>query len=155
MKVREVMTPRPFTIDPEAPVGTAIAVMAEKKLRHLPVVTQDGRLAGILSDRDLRSAAFAPALAEHLSETAKRRLTAVGVRLEELPVRRLMTVDVVTVGPDAPIAKAAALMLDGRLGSLPVVEDGRLVGIVTERDALKALAALVATTTPVNSSLLW
>jgi CBS domain-containing protein len=151
MKVRDVMTPHPFTIDPDAPVGTAIAVMAEKRLRHLPVVTRDGRLAGIVSDRDLRSAAFAPALAEHLSETAKRRLTAVGTRLEDLPVKRLMTAEVVTVGPEAPVAKAAALMLERHLGSLPVVADGQLVGIVTERDALRALAG----TMPVNPALLW
>jgi CBS domain-containing protein len=66
MQVRDVMTATPMTIDPEAPVETAVAVMRERGLRHLPVVNAEGRLIGIVTDRDLRNAMFGSALAEHL-----------------------------------------------------------------------------------------
>lgn len=138
--VREVMTKSPFTVDPEAPVGTALAVMTEREIRHLPVCDPTGRVVGMLSDRDLRCAAFAPAFSEHLSAAARRRVRGVETALENLRVRDVMTWDAVTIGPDAPLAQAAAIMVEGRFSSLPVVDGNRLVGIVTERDALTALA---------------
>jgi CBS domain-containing protein len=138
--VRDVMTPNPFTLDPEAPVGTALAVMTERGIRHLPVVDDAGRLRGMVTDRDLRCAALAPAFSEHLSAAARRRLRSAGTALENLRVRDVMTWDAVTIGPDAPLAQAAAIMVEGRFSGLPVVAEGRLVGIVTERDALRALA---------------
>jgi CBS domain-containing protein len=139
--VRSVMTRQPISIDPDAPLATAIAVMQEKQIRHLPVVDDRGLLVGMISDRDLRGVAFAPALAEYLPEEARARWRALAERLESLRVRDAMTWERVTVAPDAPLAQAAAVMFDRRIGSLPVVEAGRLVGIVTERDVLKALAA--------------
>ena len=66
--VRDVMTRRPITVDPDAPLATAAAVMREKAIRHLPVVDDAGRLVGIITDRDLRSAALAPALAPALGQ---------------------------------------------------------------------------------------
>lgn len=140
-RVRDVMTKDPVTIEPDAPLGTAMAVMRERGVRHLPVVNDAGRLTGIITDRDLRGALFAPAIAEHLSVSIQRRLRALGETIERLRVRDLMTWGPVTVEPDAPLARAAAIMFEGRFSSLPVVEAGRLVGIVTERDVLKALAA--------------
>jgi CBS domain-containing protein len=141
MTVREAMTKNPITIDPEAPLATAIAVMREKEVRHLPVVDDGGQLLGMITDRDLRSAALGPALVEHLPASARRRLRAVSATFEELRVRDAMTWGVVTTQPDVPLAQAAAVMFEGRFGSLPVVESGRLVGLVTERDVLKAVAA--------------
>lgn len=140
LTVRDVMTRNPFTLDPDAPVGTALAVMTERGIRHLPVVDDAGRLRGMVTDRDLRCAALAPAYSEHLSAAARRRLRSVGTALENLRVRDVMTWDAVTIGPEAPLAQAAAIMVEGRFSGLPVVEEGRLVGIVTERDALRALA---------------
>ncbi len=139
--VQDIMTRDPITIDPEAPVATAVAVMREREIRHLPVVDDAGRLIGMLSDRDLRTALLAPALLEHLSVAAQRRLRGVQGAVENLRVRDVMTWDVVTVRPEAPVGEAAALMFESRVSSLPVLRDGRLVGIVTERDVLKALAA--------------
>lgn len=139
-RVRDVMTRAPITIDPDAPIGTASAVMQEKAIRHLPVVDGEGRLLGMLSDSDVRSAAFAPAFIEFLSASARRRLRSVEERLENLRVRDAMTWDAVTIAPDAPLPQAAALMFERRVGSVPVIEAGRLLGIVTERDVLKALA---------------
>ena len=140
MKVKEVMTRDPITIDPEASLGTAMDVMRRKRIRHLPVIDDAGRLLGIITDRDLRQATFAPALAEHLSLGAQRHLRGIGQTLEDLRVKHAMTWVVVTTDPQATIARAAVMMFERRIGSLPVVEDGKLVGILTERDLLLALA---------------
>jgi acetoin utilization protein AcuB len=140
MKVKDVMSKDPVTIDPAAPLGTAIAVMRSKEIRHLPVVDA-GELVGIITDRDLRHAAFAPALGEHLSVRANRRLRAVAENLEDLHIKDAMTWNVTTTHPDTPLLHAALVMFERRVGSLPVVDNGRLVGIVTERDMLKALVS--------------
>ena len=143
MDVKDVMSRNPISIDREAPVGTAIAIMADHKIRHLPVVDEQGTLVGIVTDRDLRSAALAPALEGHLSTEARRRLRGIGTALENLRVKDAMTWDPVTASPDLPLTQAAALMLEKRVGCLPVMENGTLVGILTERDALRALASHV------------
>lgn len=140
MKVKNVMAKDPLTIDPEAPLGTALDVMRAKELRHLPVVDEAGQLVGIITDRDLRQAAFAPALAEYLSTGAQRSARQLGKTLEDLRVRDFMTWVVVTTHPDASLAHAALIMSERRVGSLPVVENGRLVGMLTERDVLQALS---------------
>jgi CBS domain-containing protein len=134
------MTKAPITIDPEASLETAAAVMREREIRHLPVVDDKGRLIGMITDRDLRGAVLAPVLAEHLSASAQRRLRGLSAAFGSLRVRQAMTWDDVTIGPEASITQAAALMFEGRFGCLPVVERGQLIGIVTERDVLKALA---------------
>jgi CBS domain-containing protein len=141
--VRDVMTRRPITIDPDAPLETAAAVMREREIRHLPVVDDGGRLVGILSDRDVRGVLLAPVLEQYLSAAARRSLQTVSGALRDVRVRDAMTWDAVAIEPDAPLAQAAALMFEGRFGSLPVVEAGVLVGIVTERDVLKALAVIL------------
>jgi len=155
MKVKEVMTRDPLTIDPEAPLGTAMDVMRRKRIRHLPVIDDTGRLLGIITDRDLRQATFAPALAEHLSLGAQRRLRGIGQALEDLRVKHAMTWVVVTTDPEATIARAAVVMFERRIGSLPVVEDGKLVGILTERDLLLALARELPDTGVDQQGFLW
>jgi acetoin utilization protein AcuB len=139
-RVKDVMTRKPYTIDPDAPIETASAVMRDRGVRHLPVVDDTGRLMGMISDRDVRDALFAPAFAERLSASARRRLRTVAVTLETLKVKDVMTWDTMTTEPDTLLAQAAAVMFEGRVGSLAVVQKGQLVGIVTERDVLKALA---------------
>ncbi len=131
MKVRDVMTKDPVTAEPEAPLRVAKALMQTKAIRHLPVVDEGGRLLGILTDRDIEHAAFIPALAEHFG-TAPQMLKAPRVR-------DVMTWSVVTIQPEATLAQAGLTMFQRRIGSLPVVEDGKLVGILTGRDVLAAL----------------
>jgi len=132
-KVRDLMTSRLQTIGPDAPARTAIALMRDKRIRHLPVVNELGRLVGMLTDRDLRHAAFVPALSEHLAwESA---------RLKSPRVRDVMSWTVVTTSPDATLVQAALTMFQRRIGSLPVVEDGCLVGILTDHDVMRALNA--------------
>jgi acetoin utilization protein AcuB len=143
MKVQDVMTRNPITIDPEAPLATALAVMKKAGIRHLLVTDEVGRLVGIITDRDVRSAAFAPALIEHLSGHAQRRALELGKTLEELPVRDAMTWDVVTTHPDVSVGHAAGELFFGRFGSLPVIDGTKLVGVLTERDLLRALSSLM------------
>jgi acetoin utilization protein AcuB len=129
--VKNVMTENPVTADPEMPLRQAVGLMRERKIRHLPVVENGGRLVGILTDRDVKHAALVPALAEHLPWDLRR--------LKSLRVRDVMTWSVVTTNPEAPLAQAGLTMFQRRIGSLPVVEEGRLVGILTETDVLAAL----------------
>jgi acetoin utilization protein AcuB len=143
MDVKDIMTRNPVSIDPDAPIGTAVDVMVDRKIRHLPVVDARGAIVGIITDRDLRSAALGTALEEYLSVAARRRLRGVGVTLENLQVKNAMTCNPVTTTPDMPATQAAALMLERHVGSLPVVDHGTLVGIVTDRDAVKALSRQV------------
>lgn len=140
MDVRDIMTRNPITIAPDAPVGTAVAVMVQRKIRHLPVVDESDVVIGIVTDRDLRSLALAPAVEPYLSAAARRRLRGVGAALDNLRVKDIMTCNPITVKPDMAVSQAAALMLEQHIGSLPVIDDGKLVGILTDRDALKTLA---------------
>jgi acetoin utilization protein AcuB len=140
MLVKDVMTRNPFAIDPEAPVGTAIDVMRTQNLRHLPVVDEAGEIVGIITDRDLRQVALAPAIGEYLSASGQRRLRRLGETLENVSVKDVMTWGVVTTHPEAPLGHAALIMSERRVGSLPVVADGRLVGMLTEHDVLRAVS---------------
>src|SRR5580765_8744252 len=89
--VRDVMTRRTLTIEPEASLAAAIDVMRVNEIRHLPVVDNMGRLAGIITDRDLRSAALAPALSEFLPAGLKRAVEAAADVLQELRVKDVVT----------------------------------------------------------------
>lgn len=125
MMVRDVMTRQPVTIDPETPCDKARRLMDEHRIRHLPVVA-GGVLVGMLSDRDLRSAE---------------------VRSPGAPAGRIMTAHPVTVNAETRVEHAARLMLEARFGSLPVVDDGALTGIVTYTDLLEALVQVIETAT--------
>jgi len=139
VKVKDVMAKDPISIDPDAPVGTALEVMRTKRVRHLPVVDEGSRLVGIVTDRDLRQAAFAPVVEEYLSARGQRRMRHMGESLENLRVRDVMTWAVTTTHPESPLAHAALIMSESRVGSLPVVDGGQLVGLLTEHDVLKAV----------------
>lgn len=131
MKVRDVMTSDLLTVDPDMSLRETTGLMNRKGIRHLPVVDRTGRLIGILTDRDITHAAFVPALSEFLSWDPRR--------LKALRVRDVMTWSVVTTDPEATLVQAGLTMFQRRIGSLPVVENGRLVGILTERDVFAAL----------------
>ena len=130
MNVRDAMAAAPVTIGPDASLGAAEALMRTEGVRHLPVVDDSGRLLGMLTDRDLEHAAFVPMLVSALL-LEPRWLVAPRVR-------DVMTWSVVTTQPEVPLVRAALTMFQHRLGSLPVLESGRLVGILTASDALAA-----------------
>ncbi len=135
MPVKEWMVKPVATIRADAPVREAIALMKTRRIRHLPVLDDGGRLAGIVTDRDLRQMVFDPAIQERLGDAVEA--------LGALTVREVMTWAVITVRPESGIRQAARLMHEQKVGALPVVEDGRLVGMLTERDVLRAFEALI------------
>ena len=129
--VRDVMTRSVVTIGPETPRSEIQRLMHEQSIRHLPVL-DGGRLAGIVSDRDVRSAAGS--------------LTS---------ARRLMTPNPVTATPDTRVEHAARLMLEHRFGAVPVVEAGVVVGIVTYTDLLRAFVHALETATAARIAVDW
>jgi CBS domain-containing protein len=131
MRVGDVMTRQPAVAGLDIPVRDAAELMRSKLVRHLPVVDEAGHVLGIVTDRDLRHAAFVPALAEEVGWEPPR--------VKAPRVRDVMSWSAVTTDEDTPLIQAALLMFQRRIGSLPVVTEGRLVGILTERDVWKGL----------------
>jgi acetoin utilization protein AcuB len=131
MVVDEVMSSDPFVVSVTDTVGSAIKKLIEADVRHLPVVSE-GELVGMVSDRDLRS--FTPVAMLEL--TQPRELQA---RLAQ-PVSKVMTTDVISVNPETELAEVVDLMIEHKIGAVPVVEadSAKLVGIVSYIDALRA-----------------
>lgn len=132
MLVSRFMTRRPVTVTPELPLEQAAALMERHGFRHLPVVT-GGEVVGLLSDRDVRLG------------TGGLSLAALGLPADSgLPatVREIMRTPVVCVESDERGPLAARHMIEQRIGALPVLEDGKLVGIVTETNLVSAFRDL-------------
>jgi acetoin utilization protein AcuB len=134
MLVREWMTKDPQTVTPKAPVMEAMQRLREGGFRRLPVV-KDGRLVGIVTDRDLKEAT--PSKSTTLSVYELNYL------LSKLTVRDVMQRAVITVGTEDPIERAALLMEEHRISGLPVVEGGTVVGILTITDVLRAFVGFL------------
>lgn len=133
MLVRSRMTRDVVTASPDTLLAQALELTRTHRIRHLPVV-ESGRLVGIVSDRDLRFA-HPPVWVEDAD--AMRRA------LHEHTISEIMTSPVVTIAPDVPVEEAARVLQSHPFGCLPVVDDGALVGIITESDILRALAELM------------
>jgi CBS domain-containing protein len=131
--VRDWMTTNPVTITPATSLADAHRLMKQKKVRRLPVL-DGGKLVGIVALSDVLEAE--PSGATTLS------IYEVNYLLAELKVDRLMKKNVITVTPDLPIRDAANLMLTHKIGGLPVLEDGQLVGIITESDIFRMIVRL-------------
>jgi acetoin utilization protein AcuB len=131
MKVRELMTGGLVCVTPETPVVEARQTMITQRIRHL-LVTEDRRLLGIVTDRDIRL--NLPSQATSLSVWEMNYL------LARLTVGEVMTKSVIIIGPDREARDAARLMMEHKIGALPVVDDDHLIGIVTETDILRAFA---------------
>jgi acetoin utilization protein AcuB len=126
LPVREIMTHPVITVSADATLGDARRLLDEHRMRHLPVVV-NGRLVGIVSDRDVRS-----------SGAVKPAAIAVG---------DIMTRQPITVTSATRVEDAARLLIDHKIGGLPVVDGEELTGIVTGDDLLRALVALIETAT--------
>jgi acetoin utilization protein AcuB len=123
--VRDWMTRHPITVSEDCRIDRAIGQMRTAEIRPLVVVDGD-RVTGIVSNRDLRRLLEDPTRLPRLTD----------------PIRRIMTEDPVTVAPEMPITEAARLLLEQRIGALPVRDGDEIVGIFTTSDALEALLAL-------------
>ena len=133
LKVRDVMASQVTTLKRNDKLTLADDVMQLGRIRHLPIVEDDGeQLVGILSQRDLFRGALAQALG--YGQYAHRKL------LDTFSIKDVMTTDVVTTGPDTPLVDAARVLVERKIGCLPVVENGRLVGIITEGDFVALVA---------------
>ena len=133
LKVRDVMTADPTTLKRNDKLTLAEDIMRLGRVRHLPVVDDDGEmLVGIVSQRDLFRNALAQALG--YSKHAQRKI------LDTLSVKDVMATEVVTTSPDISLIEAARLLTERKIGCLPVVENGRLVGILTEGDFVALIA---------------
>jgi CBS domain-containing protein len=134
MLVRDLMQRDVVTLNANDHLDLADSIMRLGRIRHMPVMAHD-RLVGILSQRDLFRAAISTVLA--LRPSAEREW------LAKISVREVMTDHVITVTPDSNIQDAVRLMADRKLGCLPVVEGGKLVGLLSETDCLHYLARLL------------
>ena len=135
MLVREWMTPDPQTVNASTPVMEAMQRLREGGFRRLPVV-QNGKLIGIVTDRDLKEAT--PSKATTLS------IYELNYLLSKLVVKDVMRSPVITVRMDDPIEQAALLMEEHRISGLPVLDNGNLVGILTITDLMRALVSFLA-----------
>ena len=131
MKVRELMTGAPITVSPDTSVLDARRLMLKERIRHL-LMTDDRRLVGIISDRDIRL--NLPSQATSLS------MWEVNYLLAKLTVGQVMTKGVIIIGPDQDARAAAQLMLEHKVGALPVLDGEVFIGILTETDILRAFA---------------
>jgi acetoin utilization protein AcuB len=137
MFVADRMSKPAVTITPDTPFQDALKLMREHQFRRLPVVDKEGKLVGILSERDLLHAA--PSSATSLSVWEMHYL------LSKLKVRGLMTKDVITTTPDTPLEEAAYLMAENKIGGLPVMDEhSRVIGVITETDIFRAFVELFA-----------
>ena len=128
MRVRELMTGAPISVSPNTPLFEAKERMTAERIRHL-VVVDGADLVGIVTDRDIRL--NLPSQATSLS------IWEVNYLLSRLTVGEVMSKNVIVTGPDRKAHDAARLMLEHKIGALPVTEAGRVIGIITETDILR------------------
>ncbi len=134
MVVEQYMTVDPITVGPDTILHKALELLQTHRIRHLPVV-EGKRLVGIISDRDLRQ--ILPSFISDSADVERFRARGKQVRVGEVMIRR-----VISVTPDTQTHKAARLMVEHRIGCLPVLRGSTLVGIVTTIDLLQAMAGL-------------
>jgi len=128
MFVQDLMQTKLITVTPETTLPEAIRLTGQRGIRHLPVL-EDGTLVGMVSDRDLKRAMASPATSLDVRE--------LNYLLDRLRVGEIMTRGVITARPTTPVEEAARLMVQEKIGALPVTDGERLVGIVTETDVLE------------------
>jgi len=124
-----------ITVAPETTLSEALRIVRDKKIRHLPVVA-DGKLVGIVTDRDLKKVSASDATTLSVWE--------LNYLLDRVKIGDFMVREVISVSPDTAIDEAAELMIAHRIGSLPVVEEGEVVGILTETDLVETLVAIMS-----------
>ena len=136
MLVRERMTRNPVLCSLDLPVNDAFDLMKKERIRRLPVVDKNGKLVGIVSDKDLLRVSPSPATTLSAYE--------IPYLLSKVKVNDVMTKKVITVSEDTPIEDAARIMVDNKIGGLPVVnESNAVVGIITETDIFKTFLELL------------
>ncbi len=139
MLVGERMSRPVISIQPDMPVQDALALFRKEHIRRAPVI-KDGKLVGIVSDKDLLNASPSPVTSLSVWE--------INYLISKIKVAEVMTRKVITVKIDTPIEEAARVMADNKFGGLPVVDGGRVVGIITETDLFKIFLELMGAREP-------
>ncbi|HEX9331843.1 MAG TPA: CBS and ACT domain-containing protein, partial [Anaerolineales bacterium] len=134
MFVGERMSRPVISLSPETPVNEALAMFREEHIRRAPVM-KEGKLLGIVSERDLLNASPSPVTSLSIWE--------LNYLISKVTVKSVMSKKVVTVDQDTPIEEAARIMADKKIGGVPVVSAGKVVGIITETDLFKILLELM------------
>ena len=129
------MTLKPVTITPGTSFPEAFQIMREKRIRHLPVVDEKGKLIGVVARTDLLHAS--PSMATSLSVFEMNFL------LANLHIGKIMSAPPITVSEDAPLEEAARVMVQNKIGCLPVMHDGHLVGMITETDIFETFVEIL------------
>jgi acetoin utilization protein AcuB len=135
MLVRERMSSDLITITSGTTITDALRIMRQNQVRRLPVLDEQGKMVGLVSEMDLLYASPSPATSLSIYE--------MHYMLTRLEVDEVMTTDLVTITPDTLLEEAARIMADNKIGGLPVLEDGQLVGIITETDIFKVFLELL------------
>ncbi|WP_319781245.1 CBS domain-containing protein [Maridesulfovibrio sp.] len=147
LTAKDIMTSGALTLEPESDVATAAKLLLEKHLNGLPVVDRNGKLVGVLCQSDLvaqQKTISMPSLFTILdgfiSFSSNDELEREVNKIAATMVQHAMTPDPITIEPDTTIEKIADLMVEKKFYTLPVIEDGKLVGVVGKEDVLKVLA---------------
>lgn len=131
MYVGRIMRKQLVTVPPDTTLRKAKDIIEEKRINHLLVVQEDGTLVGIVSDRDVKQSWASPATALSVHE--------LNYLLNQLTVENIMAKKIITISPGTTIERAAMIMQDNRINSLPVIESEKLVGIITSTDVMGVL----------------
>jgi len=139
MFVRQFMTSQVFTVGPEEAIADTMALMREKNIHKLPVMDK-GKLVGFVTDGDLREVSPSPATTLSIFE--------LNYLIAKTPIREVAVKKVMTCNPDTTIEDAALLMREHKIGGLPVLDEGKLVGIITATDMLDAFLDIMGFRSP-------
>ncbi|MCA1989526.1 MAG: CBS and ACT domain-containing protein [Desulfarculus sp.] len=134
MLVKDWMTTDPITVNPDTSVMKASQVMKENNVRRLPVINDKGQVVGIVTDRDLKEASPSKATTLDVHELY--------YLLSELKVKDIMSRKVITITAEETVEKAAVIMLEHKVTGLPVVDGGRLIGILSQGDVFRVLTSI-------------
>lgn len=137
MRIAEIMTHKVFTVEPQDLIDRVFFLINYEKIRHLPVV-EKGKVVGIVSDRDLYKAIGPKSHSNAIDSSSKSH----ELHVVDTKVQNIMHRGVLTTTPETLVAEAAGIMAEHKIGALPVVQDHKLVGIVSTTDLLRVFSKI-------------
>jgi acetoin utilization protein AcuB len=135
MLIKDLMTPNPICGRPDMPVTEAQTLMQQHNFRHLPILDAEGKLVGLITQRSLAHAIP--------SDVRQFSPFVINYVLARVKAQNIMVKDVITIDENVAIEEAARLMADRKIGCLPVMREGRLIGIISDHDLFKAMVNLL------------
>ena len=133
MRMRDIMTKNPLTVDSDTPIVEAKAIMKENNIRRLPVVDK-GKLVGLVTERMILEASPSPATSLSIHE--------LHYLIAKMKVKDIMVRNPITISPDTTFEEALLLGQEKGIGAFPVVEEGKVVGIATESDLVRFITSI-------------